>query len=449
MPLRHEIQKGIHFLLNNLNSDGGIPATKPGDVSGCWTTSEAIDSFLSMAYFPAAQLHRIRQMVEFLLKSQVIKTEAVSPANERSGTLSGEILEDSSSTSPSLESVQLGGWALVVGGSRISTMTTGHCVAALAHAHRIFQTDIAFGNRVHHAKELGLNWLHLTQNHDGGWGVEPESGPEGSESRMISVLYALRGYYEAGYTFEGSKDVRNAVRFICSTVSKDGGWGRKPGIDSDPSNTARAVIALVRSSKYTLDDNIIKRAIKFIIMSKPRNRHWDLKTETYIAQGAPGQTIYNSNTPFDVLEAFLTVGYTGPEVRALIRWFLENQEDDGRWYLGSNTSKVKDISTWSTSEAIYVLDIACKRHIRYAFNNLQKHLPKRWRTILTLLVVIILVEFLYITGTLNILGRAWVRMPQHIREIILGGVLLSIAVNILSNFVSAGVVGWFRRVLRK
>lgn len=446
MPLRNEIRRGIQFLLSVQNADGGVPATKPGDVSGCWTTAEALDALLSTPYFPDEQLYRLRNMVEFLLESQLLEDDSLETKETSSPLHQGEEVREFLIPPTLPEATLVGGWPLVVSGPRPSTMTTGHCVAALARAQRIFHTNEELKDGIARAKEAGINWLHLNQNHDGGWGVEPAVGPAGKESRMISTTYALRGYFEEGYSSANSKDVREGIRFIYSSVNSDGGWGKKPGVDSNACNTARAVTALIRSGEYSPTQPIIKKAAKFITDSKPRNRLWELGTETYIVKGAPGQTIYNENAPFDVLEAYLRVGYTGPEVRELVMWYLKNQEDDGRWYLGSNGFKVRELSTWPTNEAIFVLDLACEKHLRHVFDEFQrKGIPKKWQRTLIVLSAIVVIQFLYIVGAASQAGQFWRNLSENVRQIILIGVLLAIFINIFSGFLSE----WIRKLLER
>lgn len=119
MPFRENIIDGIKFILSNQNSDGGIAAIRPGDVSGCWSTAEALEIFLKNPFFPRNQLYKAKDMLEFLLKSQ--------KPNE--------------------------GWPLVFGGKISSTMATGHALSALAMAEKVFPQNATLLAKIQSAKE--------------------------------------------------------------------------------------------------------------------------------------------------------------------------------------------------------------------------------------------------------------------------------------------------------
>jgi len=50
MIYRTQIIRGLRLLKRTRNPDGGIAATKPGVVSGCWTTAEALEALLTAPY---------------------------------------------------------------------------------------------------------------------------------------------------------------------------------------------------------------------------------------------------------------------------------------------------------------------------------------------------------------------------------------------------------------
>ena len=334
MPFREPIRKATDFLLRHVNDDGGLCATQPDAPSGYWTTAEAIEAFLKSVHYPKGRLDRVESMLGFILE----------------GMCEG------------------GGWPLLVGGQRASTMATGHVLAALAIAERELRPDSRLREHVIRYKELAAIWLIEKQNRDHGWSIEPDAETD-KASRMISTTYALRGLVEAGYTARDSKTVSQAADYIQSAANHDHGWGSQVGNASDPCNTARAVTCLIRCSRSRPSDRIVRQALGFIVKSRARWKFGQAETETYVAQGSSGETVFNMNTPYDLLEAFMYAGYRGHEVRELVSWFLRSQEDDGRWFLEPASRQTKPISTWPTSEAIIALELVQAQYVRPVFDN--------------------------------------------------------------------------------
>ena len=108
-----QITKGFLYLQRVQNSDGGIPATKPGAVSGCWTTAETLETLLSSSYFSKDPKAFAEGLIHFLKSSQLTTGH------------------------------QRGGWPLVSAGTRASTMATGHAVSALLLVKNFYQEDKA------------------------------------------------------------------------------------------------------------------------------------------------------------------------------------------------------------------------------------------------------------------------------------------------------------------
>ena len=278
MIYRNQIIRGLSYLRGSQNRDKGIPATKHGDASGCWTTASALESLLSAPYNAIDPRPFALELIGFLESSQLKTAE------------------------------HHGGWPLVIGSERASTMATGHAVAALMKSRHYLADDSELVVRVDRLTSIGLQWLESNRDLYGGWGVEPKGGPSGQSPRMISTVYALRAYFEHSRNVDNSQTVRLAVEYVRGLNNPDGGFAGRVGEPSDVCSTARAITALLRSGFYKPKDKAIRRALRFISQSKPKRQLWPLDTETYVTEGAPGQTVYNSNTTADVLEAFLRAG---------------------------------------------------------------------------------------------------------------------------------------------
>jgi prenyltransferase beta subunit len=410
MPFREYARKGIHFLLSNQNPDKGIPGTKPGDVSGCWTTAEALEIFLLSSHFQKEYIPMAKDMLRFLLDTKLPQ----------------------------------GGWPLVVGSTQISTMATGHALAALIISKKVFSCESRLFTEINDAISNAEEWLKRNQNSDGGWGVEPESS-YGKESRMISTCYALRGYFELGYTTENSKAVRNGIKYLLDIANKDGGWGGKMGLKSDPDNTARALIALIRSKKYDSSSPIIKKGVKFILKSRHSKSLWRVDTESYVSAGAPGETIFNANTPYDVLEAFIRCQYFGKEVGDLIQLFINSQEDDGRWYT-ANSHQGRPICTWPTSEAISVLDLAQEHYMKNMFQASESKSVSSWKLASIILTIATITQFLYICGFYNTISIWWSSLSESWKQAIIFGVIVALIIGIVVNVITSKLYTFLNRL---
>src|ERR1044072_8180467 len=112
MPLRKKIAKGIDALLLLQREDGGIPATKPEDLSGSWTTADTLDAILVSGTFSSFGISRIKGLVNYLLDKQI-----------NSSDIQSAIVRAKNNQ-------KYGGWSTYQG-AEPGTMTTGHCVASL------------------------------------------------------------------------------------------------------------------------------------------------------------------------------------------------------------------------------------------------------------------------------------------------------------------------------
>ena len=403
MIYRTQIIHGLRFLRRVQNTDGGIPATKAGVVSGCWTSAETLETLLASPYHDADPRPFAADLISFLKKTQF-------PNGEHRG-----------------------GWPLVVGAGRASTMATGHAVAALALTQQYYREYTNFSSELTVVIDQGFDWLARTKNTDGGWGVEPAGGTDGSISRMIGTYYALRPYFVASKTVDNSKIVRDATEWVRGLANADGGFGGKFRTASDACDTARAVSIFLRSNYSKTDDKLIRRAIKFIVSSRPRSMLWSLDTETYVTEGAPGQTVYNSNTTSDVLEALVRAKVFDRHVEDLLDWYIKTQEEDGSWFLGANKEFVREIVTWSTNEAIYPISLAASAYVERKLPLVQRD-AKVFRRISIALGLIALVELLYVIQLPVTITTAWEKIPETIRMVITQGAILALVVNLVSSF---------------
>ena len=76
---------------------------------------------------------------------------------------------------------------------------------------------------------------------------------------------------------------------------------------------------------------------------------------------------YNNNTPFDMAIALIILETNIITISKILDEYLNQQDSDGFWYL--NFSSAYDIKTWSTAEALLVLEKAFEKYNDIALEN--------------------------------------------------------------------------------
>jgi hypothetical protein len=150
-----------------------------------------------------------------------------------------------------------------------------------------------------------------------------------------------------------------------------------------------------------------------------------------MASGAPGEIVYNSNTTADVLEAFVRMGEYNNHIDDLVQWYISNQEDDGSWFLGANKKLVRDIVTWSTSEALFALGITAQTLGEETTTNLLSRYRRLRRLTVTLLIIALL-EAVLISGLQHWIPKFWAKLPTQLQFLLTWGVIVGLTINIAS-----------------
>lgn len=326
---------GLRYLVRHLNNDGGVPAVRPGDASGCWTTAEAMEAMLRSTW-PIMQFQTpLERTARYLVGAQF-------------GT----------------ETTACGGWPFVSGAAVASTMATAHAIISLSTCEKLvdsalrLQVDVTVANAV--------EWLLKHQDPtSGGWGVEPGIGTAGRKPRVVSTFLALRALIAAEHKLHSSVAVQRGVNFLRSMRLGDGFRAMPDAPDADVCSTVRAYMALHECGALERHEELLEAITTYIRNKKPRGRLWHLDTETYIPDGTSGQIIFNHNSTAEILEFLAAEGVEDELQRELVRWFSKNQDQDGSWHLGANDVHKREIITWPTSEAV----LALGRYIRGADIN--------------------------------------------------------------------------------
>lgn len=323
LTIAQRIGLGCDFLIRIRNGDNGVPAVAPGNGSGCWTSSEALDSLVHSPVRPTGFDDIVAGLVRFLMDAQL--------------TTRG----------------QEGGLPLVAGGRQTSTMATAHFVLSVGFAARYLDDELRTDALA--ARERAKAWLIKNQGSDnGGWGLEPRSGPAGKASRVVSTFIAQRALAADGSTVDDSQPLRSGADYLWNLYDGSG-FPAYAGQPADPCSTARAYWALLDSGAIGERPDFEAKTIDFIVSALPADGLWQLDTESYVPDKTSGEIVFNSNTTAELLEFFCQTG-ARPDLRMrLAEWFNSNQRDDGSWPLGANDNLKTDILTWSTNEAIHAL----------------------------------------------------------------------------------------------
>lgn len=315
---------GLRYIVRHLNIDGGVPAVKPGDASGGWTTAEAIEAIVTSTWPAIEFAEHLERMAKYLIDSQF-----------------------------GIKSSSAGGWPFVSGSTIASTMATAHATIALSLCSHLVSADTRC--RAESAVRLARDWICNTQGADtGGWGVEPTAGRAGAMPRVVSTFLALRALKMVGFK-PSSPHVQRGSNFLWTMRM---GEGFRPFLEApkaDVCSTVRACTALIESGACTSTDKTITSAVAFLKKNKSKEGLWGLGSETYIPDGASGEIIFNHNSTSEILEFLASYGALRDAQFELVGWLSKHQRDDGSWFLGANDIQKHDILTWPTSESVLAL----------------------------------------------------------------------------------------------
>lgn len=324
--LSNKISIATQALLKSQNSDGGIPSTRPDSSSGIWTSASTLESlaiskntFLS-AYLPC------RKIAEYILSNQY----------------------DNS-------------WPVVCISKDChgNTITTAHCISALfsfrrhiSHRDDLYsKTEIAISN--------AISWLIANQNQDGGWGLEPSSVKDASESRISSTYYVIKAMSDCDYS--NNKTIfENASNFVLSKQLDNGGWpnadDRTGEYGADSSNTARSALTLLYSNHWKNNDSDLENVLS-LLLQLIKGNSWEIDSETLPSKNPSGQTVYHNNAPCDVLNLFVKSQVPKEYILPSLNFLLAFQNSEGFWPLIDPIRQKPRIPavTWPTAEFTYTV----------------------------------------------------------------------------------------------
>lgn len=408
------INLGLDFIVRNMKN-GGVPSASLGDAAGNWSTAESLEAILTAAPLIPDRRAICLEMADYLLRHQGVD----------------------------------GSWSLVEDGISACSMATAQSIIALHKTRKI--ADATLASRIDTAIANALSWLKSSQNSSGGWAVEPYHEYPESDVREYPTYMAIRALGELGEVAENSQSVRLAVNYLWSLYDGHGGFSSAEGLKSDPCSTVRAYTSISTAGCAGETVDLMGRVTKYIFSSRPQSGLWPLRSEKY-PRGVSGSVEYNHNTLAHLLQFFTRVRPDTCDQAQLADWFVNHQNDDGSWCLGGDERSFPNIVTWPTSEAILAL-IHYERSL--SVQQFETETPQqvvgihkvsnRTRFAVSILLAVVLVQFLMLIGAWDGVRESWLRLPTEFRQSFSWTLAIGITINSLT-----GLVGFILgRALRK
>ena len=317
--LRQYIDRALSWTKTIMNSDGGLPAAKPGDLSSPWITSGIGMASLLCGEDPSADY--MPKMLEYVIAAQ-----------HRDGGYS--VVPKSASASDPTSSVVMLMCYAAQHGSPLPENST-QCV------------------------ERGVEFLLDHQLADSSW---PFYAGEAIGS-TISTAWTIRGlvrylcYETTSDLVEPSREsIRRGLSYLVSNVRRTvdrgrivNGWGRERGDDPNPSCTAWATIALTEALNVVSDRRVpemIELATAFLLSSQREDGTWDDVPEHH-----RDFTFIRLSTPYVLIALLLQqANLKKRAVKSATKWVLESFHADG--YVPYRQS---DIVAWPTRDSLTAL----------------------------------------------------------------------------------------------
>ena len=349
--VERSIRRGVDYLIRSQNSDGGIKFqdhSEQGSVSGIWVTAEALEFFLTSKTLPLTIYKKIEPMINFLLKTQ-------------SSDGSWSVLPNRDSTS-SMD-------------KEPSAIATGHCTYVLKLA---AVGNYAFSEQLRKSIEKGEQWLRLNCAEKDGYAfweakpttklnVEPNKNESSRMEYIFTTFYAILGLINPkGYPEDNDID-RTLIAKTISFFNNQADYfikqyraeldSLKTQYTKVASTFCRIVNGLTLMKAVMSDETRI--GLKELLLACP-----DLFTTSNITLHVENirnyAPAYNNNTPFDIANALINLEINSFDLKRIMDTYLRYQTAEGFWYL--NFSSLFNVTTWSTSEALIVLERALEKY---------------------------------------------------------------------------------------
>lgn len=362
--LTNTISKASKYLINSTNKDGGIKFEDEfSEISGSWVTAETLEALLESNVLPITCYKKVEPMILFLISNQ----------NDD------------------------GSWSILTKDSKKpSAISTGHCVYSLKLAAR----DGYYSTKeIYQAIERGEAWLRdskccIDRNGYAFWSTEPiEQGNvvdcnSDVISRMeyvFSSFYAVMGFINPdGFIVKDDIDINlieKAKRFFVNqaTFFIEKYKSEIEKLDdilqfAKVSSTICRIVNAIDMLRIEIPNNI-QSGLKDLLSLCSKNPFMTTSITVHTDRLAGFTAVYNNNTPFDMANAFLSINTDSGTLFTIIEQYIENQSKEGFWYL--NFSSAYKIKTWTTAEAIIVLNKALRKYNEVEFYEKQKEIDSR------------------------------------------------------------------------
>ena len=409
------VVQAIRTLLQQQNSDGGIPAGNVGDESGPWTSSSTLRAAMSPLVLNQLDADRLNDLIEYLISSQQLDGTEVS-----------------------------GGWPMVTG--PVSALATSDVLRGLSAAGGFYDRPDQDRAQLTAAIDASCAWLLANQDPNFGyWTANGPMGPHGGGS-----LFATASCIEALDLFgeKYSREVVRGAQFIKGLQHPEShGWGDPSTeigarISPSVSNTARAIVALTNCRQATPSDDFIRAGLAYI------NRAPDtLRTEKVSLRyrNSPAEVVINNNTVCDVVVSLAVCDRRRSRRFAQSLIFLWNSFDhvQGTWHL-SDRAHTEFITTWPTADwALAILAVAGSSEAKlYGSLTLARArlVAHRLRWVLILAAVLLIGILLRYP-----LFSLWTSIDATVRQFVLTGIVVTLVVGILAAALWDGVKSVWRR----
>lgn len=307
------ISRVVEWLLRQQNEDGGIPAGKPGDRSGCWTTAATIAAILGNGY----NYEEVRNLVEFLLKKQY------------------------------RDKVKYGSWPLILA-YPASVLATADAVRSLVMVETRVISQIS-RQRIRVAISDGVKWLlEVYRPLEGAWSYS-QDGRDQPDS-LFATCSAVLAVSQTGNLTPNMRDEVRDYILECQDRTT-GGWRSSKSLKADvnASDTARALVTLMEADLLPPSHGAIRKGFRYLRQQARRTIRTQKVSITSRRDAA--ETVVNNNTACDMLIAFSMGRRFADYGYSKCAHFLMSTIDNvrGYWELQDEEHSER-ISTWPTAD---------------------------------------------------------------------------------------------------
>ena len=210
-------------------------------------------------------------------------------------------------------------------------------------------TTLHLLNPTLHAKaiEQAVHWLNSMQNSDGGWGAFDRNNTGNFILRAFTrgladsatlfdpstpdvTGHTLEALGAIGLTVQNSSVVRHAISYLRSTVTDQGTWDGRWGVNYIY-GTSAVVSGLLRVG-ISPSDKLIRNAVRWIEMHQNPDGGFGESTLSYLDAKTAGKGVSTASQTAWALMALVRAGQaSSPHAENAARYLQKTASPDGRW----------------------------------------------------------------------------------------------------------------------